>query len=413
MALLWKSIRVELVSGHGQTFDPPPGRILIIPPRTTFETLATAIDDAFARWDRAHLQMFTLADGTMVSDRETLEEGDYAFDPDQPIPRTVEITASVARRIKTGDRFTYVFDLGDNWTHLCTVEGAVDPYEVLGVHVVTPTPFWGWGAIPDQYGRRWADDSGDPDEQPPVRDDLDVADLNPAAMQAKAEYLSGRELRVAVAAGPKALIEALTGKDLSEILQQAGAALLDLNSATSRNRSLLEEPMFAILQRLEARRWQGDELLAEALLAVLQRRVAKTGTPTPIDITHLADLLHDSLSEEGIDVDVTTGDMIPAGLEFDRVADDEKENDDERPTVRIFADRGDWGDLDAFAGAVEDESIRNELLEAIEGRGAFSRFRRVIERHDELLDRWLTFRDDRRIARARVTLELAGYRSRN
>ena len=27
-----------------------------------------------------------------------------------------------------------------------------------------PLPYWGWGAIPDQYGRRWADDEGEGDE---------------------------------------------------------------------------------------------------------------------------------------------------------------------------------------------------------------------------------------------------------
>lgn len=296
MALSWKSIRVELLSGHGQTFDPPPGRILIIPPRTTFETLGTAIDDAFARWDRAHLQMFTLADGTMISDQETLDESVYASEPDQPIPRTVDITASVARRIKTGDRFTYVFDLGDNWTHLCTVEGAVDPYEVLGVHVVTATPFWGWGAIPDQYGRRWADDSGDPDEPSPVRLDLDLdPEAGPQARQPKVERLSGRELRIASGAGPKSLIEALEGKDLSEVLQQAGTVLLDLHAVSSRNPPTLSKPMFAILQRLEARQWSGDDLLAEALLAVLQRREPATGKSTPVDIGELAEFLHDQL----------------------------------------------------------------------------------------------------------------------
>jgi hypothetical protein len=32
-----------------------------------FAALATAIDDAFARWDRAHLHQFGLADGTVLT----------------------------------------------------------------------------------------------------------------------------------------------------------------------------------------------------------------------------------------------------------------------------------------------------------------------------------------------------------
>jgi hypothetical protein len=44
-----------------------PGRVLIASRSATFEQLARAIDDVFARWDRSHLHEFTLADGTPVS----------------------------------------------------------------------------------------------------------------------------------------------------------------------------------------------------------------------------------------------------------------------------------------------------------------------------------------------------------
>lgn len=40
---------------------PRPGRTLAAARTHTFAQLATAIDDAFARWDRAHLHEFTLA----------------------------------------------------------------------------------------------------------------------------------------------------------------------------------------------------------------------------------------------------------------------------------------------------------------------------------------------------------------
>lgn len=257
--------------------------------------------------------MFTLADGTQVSDMETLDEGAYAFVPEEPITRVLPDTVPLARRIKTGDRFIYVFDLGDSWTHLCTVEGTVDPYDVLGVHVIDPTPFWGWGSVPDQYGRRWADDSGDPHEHPPARDDLDLTEMHEVS-RLNADRLTGRELRIAAAAGPKPLIEAITAKDLSEVLQQTGAALLDLNAAGSRVRSTLEGPLFAILQRLEARSWPGDDLLAEAVLAVLQRREPASGKPTPIDVAEIADMMHGELAEEGVDVALTTGEVVSAGL---------------------------------------------------------------------------------------------------
>jgi precorrin-8X/cobalt-precorrin-8 methylmutase len=37
----------------------------------------------------------------------------------------------------------------------------VDPVEVYGVAPAAPVPIWGWGSIPDQYGRRTEDDTGE------------------------------------------------------------------------------------------------------------------------------------------------------------------------------------------------------------------------------------------------------------
>ena len=62
MSRTWLSIRVELVSGRGRDFWPRPGRDFAAGRRHTFADLAGAIDDAFARWDRAHLHLFDLGD---------------------------------------------------------------------------------------------------------------------------------------------------------------------------------------------------------------------------------------------------------------------------------------------------------------------------------------------------------------
>ena len=73
------SIRIDLVEGHGEHLWPRPGRIFAAARSHTFAQLARAIDDAFAR-------------------------------------------------------FVYVFDFGDDWTHLCTVgPERVDPLEALGL----------------------------------------------------------------------------------------------------------------------------------------------------------------------------------------------------------------------------------------------------------------------------------------
>ena len=71
LACNWVSrCRVDLIEGHGERYWPRPGRIFAASRSHTFKQLADAIDDAFARWDRSHLQEFTLADGRRLCDPE-------------------------------------------------------------------------------------------------------------------------------------------------------------------------------------------------------------------------------------------------------------------------------------------------------------------------------------------------------
>jgi hypothetical protein len=83
-------------------------------------------------------------------------------------------------RLALGEQFVYVFDLGEDWAHLCTVGDArIDPDDTLGIRPDRPLPYWGWGTIPDQYGRRWDGDDGESDlpanpgteDLPPLRYD--------------------------------------------------------------------------------------------------------------------------------------------------------------------------------------------------------------------------------------------------
>lgn len=74
MARTWLSVTVELLGGRGEKLWPWPGRVFAVAPSHTFRRLAEAIDDGFARWDLAHLSMFTLADGSVISDVETVQE---------------------------------------------------------------------------------------------------------------------------------------------------------------------------------------------------------------------------------------------------------------------------------------------------------------------------------------------------
>ncbi|RKN41145.1 hypothetical protein D7223_25515 [Micromonospora endolithica] len=143
------SISVELVSGRGRDWWPRPGRVFAAHRQHTFAQLADAVDVAFGRWDRAHLHVFVLPAGMDVS---------WASWRAGPAFRNTRDGRSARLdQLRVGERFAYVFDLGQDWTHLCTVRSpespTVDPS-------LPPAPVRGWGDLPDQYGR------GRPDDEP-------------------------------------------------------------------------------------------------------------------------------------------------------------------------------------------------------------------------------------------------------
>ncbi|MHB8313144.1 MAG: IS1096 element passenger TnpR family protein [Candidatus Dormibacteria bacterium] len=167
MARSWLSIRVDLVRGRGRNLWPRPGRIFAAARTHTFAQLADAIDDSFARWDRSHLQEFALADAT----RLTIPDLDWDIEDVVEDYRRVRLS-----RLQPGQQFVYVFDLGDDWAHLCTVAPVrIDPLDTLGIVPAVPLPYWGWGAIPDQYDRQFDGDDG----ETPLPANPGLADLPP------------------------------------------------------------------------------------------------------------------------------------------------------------------------------------------------------------------------------------------
>lgn len=147
VARTWLRIQVDLLGGRGHRLDPTPGRVFIVGPGQTFEQFADAIDSAFARWDRSHLHEFELADGRKIG----YPDDEYA--PDLVWLDHAKLT--VMREVKPGDEFAYVFDFGDDWQHRCVVApNKADPVEEYGIVPGGPVAIWGWGWIPDQYGRR-------------------------------------------------------------------------------------------------------------------------------------------------------------------------------------------------------------------------------------------------------------------
>jgi Plasmid pRiA4b ORF-3-like protein len=119
----------------------------MVGPGHTFAQLADAINQAFARWDLSHLHEFELADGRRIG---------FPDDESAPEPAWEDHAAlKVTQAVGPGDEFGFTFDLGDGWRHRCRVlADKVDPREQYGPGPLPrqPTPTWGWGSIPDQYG---------------------------------------------------------------------------------------------------------------------------------------------------------------------------------------------------------------------------------------------------------------------
>lgn len=83
------------------------------------------------------------------------------------------------------------------------------------------------------------------------------------------------------------------------------------------------------------------------------------------------------------------------------------ETQDWRPQLRSAVYRGDGGTVVALLVADPDRADRLEI--AIDGRGAFRRFKDVIARWPDEQDRWYAFSDERKRGRARACLAFKGY----
>lgn len=411
MARTWYSVKVELLGGRDYEPWPWPGRILAVGPSHTFMDLANAVNDAFARWDRSHLSVFTLADGRLVTDRETGAELENSMAG--PLTDSVDIdTAKVTRTVSLGEEFQFTFDLGDEWVHRCVVgETKVDPAEELGIRPGKPLPYWGWGSIPDQYGRRWEDDDGG--VSLPQRPAGPHPMLTHAWPQAgAAPELDPVPLRQAVAArDADAVLAAIRGREIDDALQQVGDAL---NVVLDRGRDTDWPTVLSIINRLTSRAWAGDQELADDLLARL-RGEPLPGRATPVDLDMLTMVMEGdpSLSGGGV-VDLDTGavfsdEMLDGAVVGEDEAPDLVADPDRWLHVEMTGSRDGWRDMADFAARQRDEALRERLERALEGKGAFRRFGDLV--HGEGLgSAWHLFSDDRRQGRARAALADAGIR---
>jgi hypothetical protein len=219
-----------------------------------------------------------------------------------------------------------------------------------------------------------------------------------------AEY---RRLR----AGSSELAELLEGRSLEPVLQRAGTALLGgLDSGSADLTELARRCATGLRQR----GWAGDELLADELERAVGNESGKGElAPTPVDLEDLAEALDSDPADGEGAFDPLTGEVLPGVvLNFDGLEADEIDEAAEERRIGIWPGSGEaYGDMAEFTETVTDPGLRDRLLRALDGRGAFRRFKNTIHDADgEPLTAWTIFAEERGLGRAREWLAECGYR---
>jgi hypothetical protein len=249
----WMTIRVVLLGQPDVALADPPGRILLTHADHTFAELAEAVDTAFARWDLTPPHRFEVEGRILVAGGEADEA---------EVEDTDDVTVGEVG-LRVGARFRYVFDLGERWEHECVVEDAsVDPFEVAGDEPEVPVPVFGWGTIPDQYGRVTEDE----DEREAVvhleldeeLDDLvedarldDELELDDVDLFEEGDELEGwEEPSEDVWAEPDASTWAIVAQALADVDRPGDPEALAAAAAELRARRDDEEGPYSLLWRL-------------------------------------------------------------------------------------------------------------------------------------------------------------------
>jgi Uncharacterised protein family (UPF0158) len=192
-------------------------------------------------------------------------------------------------------------------------------------------------------------------------------------------------------------------------LQEAGECLLALVEEEPASTKPAAE---LLATRLQKRSWPGDAELAELLVALAK---GATGARRRIraDLDSVADILEGSEFGWGGVLDAETGTAWSEEALADWAQDGNAPDPDSDPqrylSLPTEGSRDAWEDMRNFAKAVDDEGLRVRLLDAIEGKGAFARFRRLLERDEKVSRAWYSYSAECRVGRAREWLGMQGY----
>jgi hypothetical protein len=135
-------------------------------------------------------------------------------------------------------------------------------------------------------------------------------------------------------------------------------------------------------------------------------------SPLPVDLEALADALEgDPLTSGGL-LDLDTGEVWPQSV-IETLRECEGPDWDEKIENSLSIDslgsHAAYQDTRYFIDALTDERLAENLTIAVEGRGAFRRFKDVLSKRPDLLEEYFAFARSRKIERAVGWLADNGY----
>jgi Uncharacterised protein family (UPF0158) len=168
-----------------------------------------------------------------------------------------------------------------------------------------------------------------------------------------------------------------------------------------------------LVDRLRQRQWNGDEELTDTLEDVMGRHPSPL-RPLPVELAEVGEALSEQAGTENY-LDLHTGTVWFHTMSDFGVADDldvDLSDENRWLFLRGEGSQETYRDLQRFIGTVEDDDLAARLTVAIEGRGAFRRFRSVLEHDPAQFTRWHRFDADARLGHARSWLADHGYQAR-
>jgi hypothetical protein len=220
-----------------------------------------------------------------------------------------------------------------------------------------------------------------------------------------------RDLRRMLATGDAAAVVAALARVHDAGSQLAGDALLLALRYDAPGAKQIAQRCSA---QLRDRGWAGDEELAVQLDAARGAIPLGQLAEIAIDLDALSDVLGGGLESTGGRIDLVTGEVWPEFVMDEAWSSDEPEDEDEDEDRWLFVQpigsRPAYRDMLAFIATRENYDLAARLAQAVNGRGAFRRFKDALIDWPEDRDDWFEFSDERRRGRARAWLADEGYR---